>query len=236
MKSYSAKGDKNLLTVDKADQFTEWMYEQIGPYLKGSILEVGSGRGTYSRKIVTEFPKSKIILSDVDKKYVAQLSHEFKNNRRVAVRKIELGDSNDLAGIRVKTCFALNVLEHVEKDVKALKDIHKMLLPGGSFVVLVPAHPTLFNCLDEVAGHHRRYTKNELTTKAEKAGFKVERIWYFNATSILGWFVHGTILKRELINDETIGLFNKLVPMIRFTENKILRNTLGISLIAVLRK
>ena len=45
----SDTGHETLKTIAKANEFNQWMYEAIEPYLKGKILEVGSGIGNISR-------------------------------------------------------------------------------------------------------------------------------------------------------------------------------------------
>ena len=50
--AYSAEGDKTLENLHNASRFTDWMYAQVKPHLKGDILEIGSGIGTYSEKII----------------------------------------------------------------------------------------------------------------------------------------------------------------------------------------
>ncbi len=53
----------------------------------------------------------------------------------------------------------LNVIEHVDDDVGALRNIRSVLAAGGRAIVLVPSGPWNFGTLDEVLGHKRRYTE-----------------------------------------------------------------------------
>jgi len=70
---------------------------------------------------------------------------------------------------------ALNVLEHIDDDLSALKQIHRILKPGGIVHIEVPAGPSLYDMYDEVLMHFRRYRLGDLTALAIHAGFTIER-------------------------------------------------------------
>ena len=236
MDKYSSQGRENLEILDGADNFTDWMYGEIKPFLRGNILEIGSGFGTYSKKIIRDFPKSNIILSDVDDHYVGALKKKFGG--RVSVLKINFEREEDFGniGAPLDSVFALNVLEHVKDDVRALENIYRKLNPGGNLVILVPAHKFLFNRIDQEVNHYRRYNKKDLSDTISKTGFRVKRMFYFNFLSIFGWYWVGGVLKRNTVGGKSVALFDKLVPFLKFFEKYILRKSLGISLIAVLEK
>lgn len=79
----------------------------------------------------------------------------------------------------VVTC--LDVLEHTTDDVVALRELRRVLKPGGRLVVTVPAYMSLWGPHDVVNQHHRRYTRRTMTTAARAAGFEVQRDTYFNS-------------------------------------------------------
>ena len=72
-----------------------------------------------------------------------------------------------------------DVLEHVADDVGALRDVHRLLAPGGAVLLTVPAHMSLWSYFDVAAHHARRYAPEELTEKLERAGFEVEYLTQF---------------------------------------------------------
>jgi SAM-dependent methyltransferase len=81
------------------------------------------------------------------------------------------------------TC--LDVIEHTDDDVIALRELRRVTRPGGHLVVSVPAHPRLWSRHDEVNGHRRRYTRRTLRTAAEAAGWEVERMTGFNVVYLV---------------------------------------------------
>jgi SAM-dependent methyltransferase len=67
---------------------------------------------------------------------------------------------------------ALNLLEHLADDVAALAEFCRVLRPGGSALVVVPANPRLYDYYDAHLMHERRYARDELAGKARSAGLK----------------------------------------------------------------
>lgn len=75
----------------------------------------------------------------------------------------------------------LDVLEHLDDDVAALRRITSLLRPGGRLLVTVPAYQWLFGSHDRAHHHRRRYTQGGLRSLAQATGWRVERIGYFNS-------------------------------------------------------
>jgi SAM-dependent methyltransferase len=82
-------------------------------------------------------------------------------------------------GYRLLSLF--DVLEHIDDDTGTLRHIFSVLEPGGVLVLTVPAHPFLFDEMDELAHHRRRYRGSELGHKLRGAGFEVRRLTHFMA-------------------------------------------------------
>jgi SAM-dependent methyltransferase len=74
----------------------------------------------------------------------------------------------------------LDVIEHIDDDVAALVELRRVLRPGGTLLVAVPAFMFLWGKQDEVSHHHRRYTSRTLRRALARAGFAIERVSYFN--------------------------------------------------------
>src|SRR5205085_2252032 len=79
---------------------------------------------------------------------------------RVSVYRADLADPKALAELLdFDSILCLNVLEHVQDDLQAMKNLIEKVRPGGTLVALVPAYPGLFNGIDRAVGHHRRYRR-----------------------------------------------------------------------------
>jgi 2-polyprenyl-3-methyl-5-hydroxy-6-metoxy-1,4-benzoquinol methylase len=74
----------------------------------------------------------------------------------------------------------LDVLEHIEEDIRCLSTISNWLTEGGYLFLTVPAYQWLWSGEDYVSHHIRRYTRKQLEGIVQKAGFVIEKISYFN--------------------------------------------------------
>jgi SAM-dependent methyltransferase len=72
-----------------------------------------------------------------------------------------------------------DVLEHIENDRLAVKNVHHMLKKGGKFIVTVPAHRFLWSTIDTVSGHKRRYGVKELKKMFINNGFEILEARHF---------------------------------------------------------
>ena len=73
------------------------------------------------------------------------------------------------------------MIEHVEDEQGALREMLRVVRPGGSLVITVPAYQWLWSNHDVINHHFRRYTSRTLSRATTKAGWKTVRLSYFNA-------------------------------------------------------
>ena len=233
-KEIDIEGLETLNVIEKANKFNKWMYETIKPYSKGRILEIGCGIGNISEFFIND--NFDIVLSDLRDNYIEIVKNKFTNE----VIKIDLVDADfdtkhkDLIGT-FDTVFALNVVEHIKDDNKAIENCKKLLKNQGHLIILVPAYQSLFNNFDVELEHYRRYTQKSLKQliKANKLG--IIKTFSFNVIGILGWFVSGSILKKKTIPEGQMGLFNKLVPVFKIADILTLKK-MGLSVICISEK
>lgn len=72
-----------------------------------------------------------------------------------------------------------DVLEHLPDDKNILRILHGLLVPRGSLFITVPAYPSLWSGRDIQARHQRRYCPEDLHTRLEEAGFRVDYLTPF---------------------------------------------------------
>lgn len=75
----------------------------------------------------------------------------------------------------------LDVVEHIEDDVAALRAMAECLAPGGRILIAVPAHQWMWSAHDVVNHHHRRYSKATLGKAIDAAGLRARRMRWFNS-------------------------------------------------------
>lgn len=77
-----------------------------------------------------------------------------------------------------QVAFALDVLEHLPDERPALRELYRVLLPGGVLICSVPAYRVLWSKHDVALAHYRRYTARELGARLREAGFQVRKLTY----------------------------------------------------------
>ena len=70
---------------------------------------------------------------------------------------------------------ALDIVEHVGDDERALAELARVAAPGGALLVSAPLHPSRWTAFDELVGHHCRYEPAELVAKLARHGLTVEQ-------------------------------------------------------------
>ena len=80
---------------------------------------------------------------------------------------------------------ASDVLEHVEDDQVALRELRRVARPDGRLLVTVPAYRWLWSHHDDAHHHFRRYTRARLEQRAAASGWRPERATYFNSTLLV---------------------------------------------------
>lgn len=76
--------------------------------------------------------------------------------------------------------LCLDVLEHLEDDVRGLRELARVARPGAQLLLTVPAYPRLWSSHDEAAGHRRRYTARTLRTALAASPWRPVEFTHFN--------------------------------------------------------
>jgi glycosyltransferase involved in cell wall biosynthesis/phospholipid N-methyltransferase len=207
-------GSQILGRLSRAPRFNAWMADTIEPYCGQRILEIGSGTGNLTRQLI---PREHYVASDINPLYLDTLKGLLRERPYLNVSHTDVtkGDTFPAPPGGFDTIICLNVIEHVDDDLEALRNIRRALGPGGRAVVLVPQDPNLMGTLDEVLGHQRRYTPETLAAVAKRAGFRVDDILFFNRVGTPAWWLNGKVLKRRDFGLAQIMTLNLLTPLFR---------------------
>jgi len=228
-----AAGAETLAIMAAAPNYNTWMYQVIAPYVGRRVLEVGSGIGNMSAQIF-EAGAEHLVLTDMDEWYRDRLRARFAGQASVRVDSLMLPDpmaAVRFAADRLDTIVALNVVEHIEDDIGALATMRTMLAPGGRIVILVPALQSIYGEMDRELGHFRRYGRRNLGAAFAKAGFRVDRMFWWNRVGVAGWWFNGRVRKVTRIPIDQLKRFDGLVPMLKL--ERFLPLPFGQSLIAI---
>jgi glycosyltransferase involved in cell wall biosynthesis len=226
-------GNKTLARVARLSGYNAWLWEQVAPYIGKRVLEVGSGMGTMTRYFLgREF----VLATEIDQQYLQRLQRTFASRPNVTVRSLDLNNPFPtwVPESRLDTVLCCNVLEHIEEDEAVLSRFAQSLPSGGRVVLILPALQSLYGEIDKAIHHYRRYERDEIVTKLERAGFTVETTKFFNLAGVPGWYLNSRILKRRSVPGMQARLNSLLVPLLRLEKNFTL--PWGMSLLAVGQK
>lgn len=223
-----------LNQLAELDRYNHWIYEQIAEAIGNRILEVGSGTGNITQFLCAN--GNQVMATDVVPSYRNELQRLFldKANVQVGQFDLDLKAPVEFVAEPFDTVVCLNVLEHIEDDLFALEQMHRVLKPGGKLALLVPSHRLLYGEFDRAVGHFRRYEKRELVNKLKQTGFSVRRVKFFSLLAMLPWLVNGRLLKRDYLPTGQANLANRLVPLLKL--EKLIGPPCGLSLIAIAQK
>ena len=203
------------------------------------ILEVGAGTGHTARALlkdgyrnlsIGEIHKNGLLYA---KQYGLEKLYQFD------VRSSPFREHFDVVAL-------FDILEHIADDELAVKNIHKMLRPGGRIILTVPAHRWLWSRIDELSSHHRRYTRKTLASLFESAGFEVLESRYFFTALVPGLLARSFLSRNATWETVESGiglkvsrLGNLMMQLASGPGDALLaplRNLTGGSLLAVARK
>ena len=111
---------------------------------------------------------------------------------------------------------ATDVIEHVDDDMRALREVVRVLAPDGFLLLTVPTFMSLWGLQDERAQHKRRYRLGPLLRLLDQAGLAPLRSYYFNYL-LFGpiWLARQAIrllnVKLESENEVNSPLLNRLL-------------------------
>jgi glycosyltransferase involved in cell wall biosynthesis len=205
-------GSEILARLNRAPRFTKWMADTIRPYLGDRVLEIGAGIGNLTSNLV---PRTVYWASDINPQYLDRLKRLKSSRPYMQVQYTDASAGETFPPQHFDTVICLNVVEHLEDDVRALSNIRGALEKNGRAIILVPNGPGLYGTLDHVLGHYRRYTREQLVEACERAGFRVEEVLKFNRIGAPGWWWNGRILKRKTFGLWQIKLLNLILPLVR---------------------
>jgi SAM-dependent methyltransferase len=210
----------------------------VGPAGTAEILDLGCGTGGMLEPL-RRFGAVRGL--DADERAVAFC-------RARGEKRVELLESDrlPLPDDSIDLVTAFDVLEHIEDDRGMVAEIGRVLRPGGSLLVTVPAYRWLWGAQDEISHHFRRYERDELRDLISESGFELRRLTSFNTLLLPAVAVIRLLRRlfppRELRSDFQVGggtgFTNRVLTAVFSSEAALLARIdlpAGVSLMALAR-
>ena len=218
---YNARGLDNLYKQEEKHFWfiarKEFILKNIKKYINQNerIIEVGAGTGNVSRYL---------------------MKNGYQN---IAVGEMHYNGLRYAKNYGIQECYQFNlidvpfeeefdavcmfdVLEHLEDDELALKNVYKMLKTNGKVIITVPAHMWLWGEIDRISGHKTRYNKRELEEKLKITGFDIIFSKYFFITIVPLLFLRKILYKDDGQRIETNDVVNIDIGINKFVNTVLL--------------
>lgn len=174
------------------------------------LMDFGAGKGEFI-DYFKDWPNVSTVAFEIDKTYFENLQRKH----RTCFEYSQLKDES------IDYIYSFDVLEHIEDDQQALRELFRVLKPGGKIFIYVPAGPALYSRFDKKIGHHRRYKRRELKEKALSAGFTILKAKFHD---FLGYFAayYNKISGKESLDGKMVSIYDRFFfPITNFMEKII---------------
>ena len=135
----------------------------------GVIMDIGCSSGHMLHLLRKELPDAQLVGADYVSGPLEKLNRQLPS---VPLMQFDL-TACPLEDGFADAVIALNVLEHIPDDGKAIRQMFRILKPRGKAIIEVPAGPGLYDIYDRRLLHHRRYRMSDLTSQFEQSGFRI---------------------------------------------------------------
>jgi SAM-dependent methyltransferase len=189
-----------------------------------SVLDAGSGFGQYDYYMSGKFRKWNIKAVDVKEEQIADCASFFKKigRKNLHFEYADLTQFNEKE--KYKLILSVDVMEHIEEDVKVFENFNQALKAGGMLLVSTPSdqggsdvHHHDHDEYENNGSHsfideHVRdgYNIDEIQEKLKKAGFKKTEAYYnYGCPGKISWRMS---MKWPILMLNTSKLFFVLLP------------------------
>ncbi|MFT6334814.1 MAG: SAM-dependent methyltransferase [Halioglobus sp.] len=174
-------------------------YLEAAKIVSGDVLEIGAGEG-YGIKHIA--PKADKYLT-LDK-HPVHIDPEYAN---VSFKQMNIPPLTGIENNSFDYVVSFQVIEHIEADDKYVSEIHRVLRPGGKFIVTTPNKKM---SITRNPWHVREYTIEELVTLLSERFSKVDAKGVFGNEKIMDYYNKNKASVRKITRFDIFDLQHKL--------------------------
>lgn len=241
--------DSSVYAVEAEVEATHWWFDgrrrlfskeisRLGYNSKINVLDIGTSTGTNLRMLRDSGFTN---VTGLDMSEDAARFCEEKNLGKVLIGDVQAMPFDDEAFDLV---LATDILEHVDDDKAAAREIARVLKPGGHVLISVPAFQSLWGLQDDVSQHKRRYRLEGLLPVLQSANLQIKQSYYFNVLLFAPIWLARQIIKylniklksENQLNSSPINAIFKMLFRCDVALAPIIRPPFGVSILAICRK
>jgi len=220
-------GADNLEAMRAARRYNQFLVDTILAE-RGTAeraLDFGAGLGTFAAAVRDAGLAVRCVEPD------ASLRAHIEQAGLTSVSSLdEVGDAS------VAYAYTLNVLEHIADDRAAVRDLARVLVPGGRLLVYVPAFQVLYSEMDRVVGHHRRYRRAELVELVERAGLRIVRARYVDSVGFAAALAYRAIGGGGQLDPSAVARYDRWIFPVSRLVDRVVPRVPGKNLLVVAEK
>ena len=215
---------------DDANFHINYCLSFINKFIKGNIIEIGAGCGSFTKNYYDPKIKS-LILTETDQLNITNLQKKFEKNYNIRISDLSI----DKIQSKFDTILYLHVLEHIKEDTNELKNAKNKLNDEGHLVIMVPAHQKIYGNLDKAVGHFRRYENDFF--KKNLLDLELVSFRYLDSMGYLLYYLNKIFFKNETFPSKfKIFLWDKLFTPITILIDFLTNYSFGKCFVAVYKK
>lgn len=221
-------GVENLEVMREAANYNRYLQSLVERHAAGAkrVIDFGAGSGTFA-----------IPCAAAGFDVTAVEPDEHLRSLLAAARIAAVADVNALPDESFQYAYTLNVLEHIEDDVGALRTLRAKLVPRGRLFVYVPAFPVLYTSMDARVRHVRRYTRTTLRESLAAAGFEILELRYADSLGFAATLLFKTLDNgRGDVNRGLLRLYDRLAFPVSRALDALTHRWFGKNLLALAAK
>jgi SAM-dependent methyltransferase len=228
MQQEAYSGVENLEVMQEAVNYNRYLLDTVRRSAppQGRILDFGAGSGQFAA------PLAALGLD------ITAVEPDPLLQRRLAEKSIRAVPAiEQLPDASFEYIYTLNVLEHIDDDLGALRQLRAKLKAQGRLLIYVPAFPLLYTSMDAKVGHVRRYTRRVLVERVNAAGFDIERVGYADSIGFFATLAFKLTGNRDgTVSLAALKLYDRLVFPLSRALDLLTRRWFGKNLLLVCSK
>lgn len=218
-------GTENLEIMAEAKNYNRYLVSLITGQLHpdDTVLDFGAGTGTFAARLHGAGVRLVAVEPDpgLSRRLIEDGIPTHASLAQIAAGSIDL-------------VYTFNVLEHIADDDAAMREIARVLKPGGRLIAYVPAFTILWTAMDDRVGHLRRYRRAGLVGVVRTAGLRITYAGYVDSLGFVASLLYRlTQPSTGEINRSALHLYDRLIFPLSRVLDRLLWRLLGKNLLVL---